>query len=347
MRALRLSLEGARLLGGGRAAAGAGEASGAGGGGPVVLAAGAPAPPKFTVAGAVYALSPPEARHGVTVLRLSAGDRVEVLGDLGTAPAEILESVRGRPPRLSVRLTGPFAARPPALPPTILALAALRPQAFAWAAGKASELGAAVLAALLLDRSRTRGGDSGLVLVRKALAAARESRKQCGRPLPLEVAGPATLPAFLGGLAALETGAGRLARAPEAAGTDSGKGGAATSGGCGEHPAPPPLPAVRLLADREGAPILAALERLAGGPPPEPPCLTVLVGPEGGLAPGERDAALGAGFVPVSLGPWTLRAETAAVAALAAMAAFLLAKADCARVRAAAQENPAPETRAP
>jgi 16S rRNA (uracil1498-N3)-methyltransferase len=45
--------------------------------------------------------------------------------------------------------------------------------------------------------------------------------------------------------------------------------------------------------------------------------ITVLIGPEGGLAPGEQEAALAAGFTPVRLGPRVLRTETAALAALA------------------------------
>lgn len=49
----------------------------------------------------------------------------------------------------------------------------------------------------------------------------------------------------------------------------------------------------------------------------------LLVGPEGGWPAHERDAALAAGWSPVSLGPFILRAETAAIAALAALnAAF-------------------------
>jgi 16S rRNA (uracil1498-N3)-methyltransferase len=45
--------------------------------------------------------------------------------------------------------------------------------------------------------------------------------------------------------------------------------------------------------------------------------IELLVGPEGGLDPQEVDAATAAGFIPCSLGPRILRAETAALAALA------------------------------
>jgi 16S rRNA (uracil1498-N3)-methyltransferase len=45
--------------------------------------------------------------------------------------------------------------------------------------------------------------------------------------------------------------------------------------------------------------------------------LTLLSGPEGGLAPAEEDAALQRGWRPVHLGPRVLRAETAPLAALA------------------------------
>ena len=45
----------------------------------------------------------------------------------------------------------------------------------------------------------------------------------------------------------------------------------------------------------------------------------VLVGPEGGFAPSEVDAAVAAGCTPVSLGPRRLRAETAGLAALQAV----------------------------
>jgi 16S rRNA (uracil1498-N3)-methyltransferase len=47
--------------------------------------------------------------------------------------------------------------------------------------------------------------------------------------------------------------------------------------------------------------------------------ILLLSGPEGGLSPGEEAAARAAGFQPVSLGPRTLRAETAPLAMLATL----------------------------
>jgi 16S rRNA (uracil1498-N3)-methyltransferase len=78
----------------------------------------------------------------------------------------------------------------------------------------------------------------------------------------------------------------------------------------------PPL----LFADEAGggAPVAAALAEAGAGEGPD-----ILVGPEGGFAPRERALLLGApGVRPVSLGPRILRAETAALAALAAWQAL-------------------------
>ncbi|SRR6266513_56046 len=55
----------------------------------------------------------------------------------------------------------------------------------------------------------------------------------------------------------------------------------------------------------------------------EPPSrVTLLVGPEGGLAPDERQRAERSGFVPIRFGPRVLRTETASLAAIAAMQAL-------------------------
>lgn len=71
------------------------------------------------------------------------------------------------------------------------------------------------------------------------------------------------------------------------------------------------------LADVEGEPARGAAADL----PPEG--LGIVVGPEGGVSPGERERCREAGLRLVSLGPRTLRFETAALAALAIAAAAL------------------------
>ena len=71
-----------------------------------------------------------------------------------------------------------------------------------------------------------------------------------------------------------------------------------------------PLRCVLSLA--EGARPLTEVLRDAAADTP----VLFLSGPEGGLSPQEDAAARSAGFLPVTLGPRVLRAETAALAAL-------------------------------
>lgn len=67
--------------------------------------------------------------------------------------------------------------------------------------------------------------------------------------------------------------------------------------------------ATRVLLSPTGSLRIAELARRDGG-------IIVLIGPEGGLAETEQQAALAAGFTAVRMGPRVLRTETAAVAAL-------------------------------
>ena len=73
-------------------------------------------------------------------------------------------------------------------------------------------------------------------------------------------------------------------------------------------------PARRLMFCDEGGdarPVIDALKNGPAGP------WAVLIGPEGGFAPEERDRLRSLGFVtPVSLGPRILRADTAAISAV-------------------------------
>jgi 16S rRNA (uracil1498-N3)-methyltransferase len=70
------------------------------------------------------------------------------------------------------------------------------------------------------------------------------------------------------------------------------------------------------LDEEEAPPILAALPPIRTADA----SIALLLGPEGGWTEGEREAARTAGWIPVSLGPRILRAETAAAAALAILA---------------------------
>ena len=73
----------------------------------------------------------------------------------------------------------------------------------------------------------------------------------------------------------------------------------------------------RLLAmmSPEAVPLAEALRECAAGD-----SVMVVIGPEGGLTEAEEQAAVTAGFVPVSLGPNRLRVETAAIAVAAVCA---------------------------
>ena len=77
----------------------------------------------------------------------------------------------------------------------------------------------------------------------------------------------------------------------------------------------------RLIFCDEGAPNadpIAALREIEPGP------LAVLIGPEGGFAPEEREALIALPFVTrIAMGPRIMRADTAAVAALTLVNAVL------------------------
>jgi 16S rRNA (uracil1498-N3)-methyltransferase len=70
----------------------------------------------------------------------------------------------------------------------------------------------------------------------------------------------------------------------------------------------------RVLLDKQGEP-------MAGVPMRAP--VTIALGPEGGMETSERDAFIGAAFLPVKLSQSTLRFETAGVAGVSIAAASL------------------------
>jgi 16S rRNA (uracil1498-N3)-methyltransferase len=150
-----------------------------------------------------------------------------------------------------------------------------------WLVEKASELGAAGITPLMAERSVLRlKGERAGKKVAHWQGVAMAACEQCGRNRLPAIHEVTTLGDWLAGL-------------------------------------PPTSPAPRLLLSlRAGT--LPLLQALAGSDSAAP--VTLLSGPEGGLSPAEEDAAIAAGFVPVTLGPRTLRAETAPLACLALLA---------------------------
>jgi 16S rRNA (uracil1498-N3)-methyltransferase len=80
--------------------------------------------------------------------------------------------------------------------------------------------------------------------------------------------------------------------------------------------APQPAAQPRILLSPRATQSLAGWARANG-----PQAVTLLIGPEGGFTREEEDAALAAGALALSMGPRVLRTETAALAALAMLAA--------------------------
>jgi 16S rRNA (uracil1498-N3)-methyltransferase len=79
-----------------------------------------------------------------------------------------------------------------------------------------------------------------------------------------------------------------------------------------------------VLAEQERTTTLRqAIEEAASAADEEMPVLEIAIGPEGGWAPDEEALFDANGWRAVSLGPRILRAETAAIAALAVVASFL------------------------
>jgi 16S rRNA (uracil1498-N3)-methyltransferase len=227
----------------------------------------------------VVALDQSQSHQAITVLRLKVGVEVELIGPWGLAKA-VAARIDLKPwPTLWVKLTSPFSA-PNQAPGPLLGLALIKAPRFDWAVEKATELGASALAPLITHRSNPLA--AGEAKRARWIRLSEEARKQCGRPSPMKIFSPLALAEWLAGS----------------------------------------LPTRRYLAEAQGQPLKG--QSLEGQPleslPPESlpgESAVVLIGPEGGLTDAEKELAGGAGFKPLSLGPLTLRSETAALTALA------------------------------
>ncbi len=218
-------------------------------------------------------------RRIVSVLRLRAGATLRVFdGEGHEREATVLEARRERAV-LALGVAVEPLAEPPM--PVTLVCAFPRGQRGDWLVEKATEVGVARLVPLEADRAVLRAGNGRLERWRRI---AIEAAEQCGR---------AVVP-VIGGVA--EAG-GRGSTGSPRTGGDS----PPTEGGG----------TIELCADLEAT--TSIREALAGL---QPASVTIYIGPEGGWSEAERTEHRAAGRVPVTLGPRTLRVETAALVAL-------------------------------
>jgi 16S rRNA (uracil1498-N3)-methyltransferase len=230
--------------------------------------------------GARVTLERSAASHVTRVLRLRCGDELMLFNGRGGEYAARIDTVHGGEVTLAVGEARPAERESPLR--ITLAQGISRGERMDFVVQKATELGLTRLAPLYTERSIVRldahQADRKLLHWRAVAIAACE---QCGRNRLPEISPAGELTEFV--------------RAASVAAHSA----AGLSGGGHLRLLLSPT-AERRIGDLEG-PVNEAI---------------VLVGPEGGLADAEQDAAATAGFTAVQLGPRVLRTETAAIAAL-------------------------------
>ena len=230
--------------------------------------------------GAEIALPPGAARH-VQVLRLQPGDALTLFnGEGGEFEATVLKMGRSD---VLVQVGAHHATEREA-PRAVHLLAGITAnERMDWLVEKATELGVASITPLVAERSVLKlKGERADKKIAHWQAVAVAACEQCGRNRV-----PVVHDAIdLAGWARAQAGA----SAPDGAGA-----------------------AQRLLLSLRAGTLPLQQAAAPAGP------VLFLSGPEGGLSSAEEDLALLHGFAPVTLGPRVLRAETAPLAALAAL----------------------------
>lgn len=227
-------------------------------------------------------MDPEESFHCVRVMRHRAGDRLTVTDGRGVLAEGVLTEADPRCAVVSVERLEP-AAPERGIRLHVAAAPTKNIDRFEWFLEKGTELGMAEVTPLLCARSERKAVKEDRV--ERILRSASRQSLRCRFP----VARPLT--PFRDLLAALPEGGLRLIAY------------------CGEE-----YPK-RLLREVLQEAVRGRTEAGAGVLP-----VTVLIGPEGDFSPEEVAAALQAGFVPVTFGTMRMRAETAAVFAVAAAA---------------------------
>ena len=237
--------------------------------------------PQPLATGTLLDLPEGAARHA-QVLRLQPGTAVTLFDGLGGEYAAAVERMGRRDVTVHVGAHQPLEREAPRA--VHLAVGMPANERMDWLVEKAAELGVASIQPLVAQRSVLKlSGERAQKKRAHWQAIAVAACEQCGRNRVPEVHVAVALDEWLAGVQAQPAETRRHTR-----------------GEChvlSLQPAATPL----------------ALAMPGTGP------VTLLSGPEGGLSAAEEQAALDAGFGALSLGPRVLRAETAPLAALAAL----------------------------
>ena len=238
--------------------------------------------------GEEIALPPGAARH-VQVLRMQPGDAITLFHGSIDGPGGEFEATVTRMGRSEVlaRIGTHHAVEREAARAVHLLAGITANERMDWLVEKATELGVASITPLMAERSVLKlKGERADRKIAHWQAVAVAACEQCGRNRVPVVHPAIDLAGWL--------------RSP------------------GQGPSSPEnqdRPQRLLLSLRPGT---VPLREATGSGDAQRPVL-FLSGPEGGLSPAEEDLALQHGFAPVTLGPRVLRAETAPLAALAAL----------------------------
>ncbi|MGE5239513.1 MAG: 16S rRNA (uracil(1498)-N(3))-methyltransferase [Chloroflexota bacterium] len=229
---------------------------------------------------------PDKSRYLLSVLRMRIGDRLTVTDGCGKAYESVIVSVKERTVRVSLGHEIPAVRESPA--PLVLCQGVLKGRKMDMVIQKTTELGVSEIVPLITTFCvvrETRKADRWRKI-------AEEAAEQSGRTSVPRVHEPCELARFLQSVT------------PARDSTGSGL----------------------LFKERGGLPLAVALEHVAGGGDAggqDARQVTLLVGPEGGFSEDEARDAEGRGFIPSTLGGRTLRAETAAIVAVAIVAYLL------------------------
>jgi 16S rRNA (uracil1498-N3)-methyltransferase len=235
---------------------------------------------------ATATLTGSQADHLIRVLRMRPGVEADVVAGgrvFHSVVAGINEEGQGSGPEVRFNLIAEVEAEPPM--PVTLVMSIFKFDHMEWAIEKATELGVAAIVPVIARRTEKHLAQAAMKRVERWRRIVHEASQQSRR---------SDVPTILDPL--------KLADHVKAASNEK-----------------------RLvLAEQERSKTLrAALQEAMSRASADMPAIELAIGPEGGWAPEEEALFDAQGWQAVSLGPRILRAETAAIAALAVVASML------------------------